>query len=281
MNRVKTVVFSALQVLVIAAILLFILWGLARIGLVEAPEFLAPLIGKGADDARATDGDSAASFLKKADSETQSVKRELTLDEESVEELLAKLTVAENYDADVTTVLYTTAGERSARYLLRKRGDVVAAVRIGSGEATRVVVDDGGTLSIYEKRGARMRSAQYARRETSFESEIGAVLSFKDFLARADDPAYTFSLLAEDGGAVLSVLFDSASGEYRQTQRYKIDLDHALVTEAVCFEDGVKIYEMTLKLRGEDVFDDVQIANEYRTVLESAFGVPSEEQQNG
>lgn len=281
MNRVKTVVFSALQVLVIAAILLFILWGLARIGLVETPDFLAPFVGGVADNARASGGDSDASFLKAADGETESVKRELALDEESVEALLSKLTEAETYDADVTTVLYTTVGERTARYLLRKRGGVAAAVRVESGEAARVVVDDGATLSVYEKRGARMRSAQYARRETSFESEIGAVLSFKDFLARADDPAYTFSLLAEDGGAVLSVLFDSASGEYRQTQRYKIDLDHALVTEAVCFEDGVKIYEMTLKLCGEDVFDDVQIATEYRTVLESAFGVSSEEQQNG
>lgn len=45
-EKIKNALFSSLNVLLVAAILIFILFGLAKIGLIDLPAFFAPLFGK-------------------------------------------------------------------------------------------------------------------------------------------------------------------------------------------------------------------------------------------
>lgn len=245
MQRLKNVLISALHVLVIALILAFILFGLWRIGLIEPPAFAARLFGLSTDNP-SDSPDSATEFLKPEDAFGDYTVLRAELSAETVRDMLENLTPAESYMQDLQYTLFSSHGSVSQRIVISRNAGTSTAYYISSGaRATRQVIERDGTLTVNTTVGNNLRSVSYPSAAVGFDEQIGVIRTHKDFLATADDTAYTYSLLSGEDGTVMLISFTSQLGSLTQEQTYYLNLDYGVVTSADCYENGEPVYSLS------------------------------------
>ncbi len=280
MRKAGNVFFSFLQVLVIAAILLFILFGLFRLGLLETPPFLDGFLGLSVSEDGTNVNHRLDTFLKNEAGVPLSSFEKRDLTAESVEELLTGLVPTERYCLDVQYSLYTGGKESTNRVLLRRDGEKDVCYRLQGTAVKEQLLCDGTVTTLNRLQGSRLRSVTYASGAFRPEEEVGTLFTHRDFLRYTRLDGYTFSLTDDDGRVYLNVVFENTVGDYVQKQEYKLDLDHGIVTEASCYEDGVLFYSLSASLLDSFAETGITLPAPYKEAEDALFGV-SGEKENG
>ena len=282
-EKVKSALFSLLNVLLVAAVLLFILIGLAKIGLIDLPSFFAPFFGKD-PNASTEPSDNGLSAILKPDTARDGftvVKAEMT--PESVRTMLSALTPKKTYAHDLEYTVYSGNVGSSRRVVLYWLNDAYLAYYVSPGAgAYKQVFEKDGTTSISVSRHNETHTAAYPTGDIDFAGEIGVILTHEDFLKTAGDDGYTYSLVSGDDGTLMLITFTSQSGTYTQTQTYKLNLDYGIVTEAWCYENDKLIYALSTGRLAERIEPDFAIPQEFsdllpdelKTLLASGTDVP-------
>lgn len=148
-NKIKSAVFSILNVLVVVAIILFILAGLWKIGLMEPPEFILKIFGISPDDGSSHSGSETELFLKDPVSEKNYTVIKADLTSENVREMLTLLRPEASLVHDLQYSVISESGTLSNRWIIVKENDISAAFYVSKNEGVnKMVLENGGTTSI-------------------------------------------------------------------------------------------------------------------------------------
>ena len=275
-NKIKSAVFSILNVLVVVAIILFILAGLWKIGLMEPPEFILKIFGISPDDGSSHSGSETELFLKDPDSEQDYTIVKADLTDESVKEMLTLLRPEARLVHDLQYSVISESGTLSNRWIIVKENDISAAFYVSKNEGVnKMVLENGGTTSISVLENGKAQTVSYPSGSVSIGEEIGALISHKDFLSLPEDENYTYSLLSSDEGTLLLITFNVANGDYTQSQTYKLNLDYGVVTEANCYENGKAVYSLSTNSLSSGAEIGFDVPEEFISLLPEGFFLAS------
>ena len=269
-ERFTNIIHSFLNILVIAGIIVFIIAGLWKIGLVETPAFLKDIFvsptDKGTDNSQSTEH-----FLEENRLENNYEIIKLNLDTEAVKEILNNLVPAKKYSHDFQYKLISGKKSLSKRITVVEENEVSCAYFV-SGDGTTVnkqVIEVNGKTITNTVLGQSLRTEEAVSGNISFEEQIGAVITHKDFLSLADDPEFSFSLASSDDGMLLVVYFSSVIDDYAQQQTYILNLDYGIVTEAQCYENDKLIYELTTNSISENTDVSLSIPRQFTEYIDA------------
>ena len=267
-EKVKNTLFSLLNVLLVAAVLFFILIGIAKIGLIDLPSFFSPFFGKD-PNASSEPADNGLSAILKPGTATDGftvIKAEMT--PESVRTMLHALTPKKTYAHDLEYTVYSGNVGSSRHVVLYRLKDAYLAYYVSPGAgAYKQVFEKDGTTSVSVRRGKETHTASYPTGDIDFAGEIGVILTHEDFLKTAGDDGYTYSLISSDDGTLMLITFTSQSGAYTQTQTYKLNLDYGIVTEAWCYENDKLIYALSTGRLADRIEPDFVVPPEFSDLL--------------
>ncbi len=265
-EKAKNFLASGLNVLVVALVLLFIVIGLAHIGLLD----LSSLSLFGANKDRSDDSTDAelAEILNGASDPDDMTVIKANMTPESVRNMLSALKPAESYMHDLEYTVYAEGIGSQRRVTVIMRPDLKLAYYVSPiTGAYRQILEKDGSTSVSTRSGGRVRTKVYATGDISFDGEVGIIRTPDDFLNSVGEEGYTYSLVSGDSGTLLLITFTMQSGSYSQTQTYKLNLDFGIVTEAACYENGSLIYSMTTTSLSEDGTPDFEIPDGFSELL--------------
>lgn len=254
-EKAKNHLWSALSILLVAAVLVFIMAGLSHIGLLELP---GALFGQGKEKENPSVDEELAGILQGASAPSELTVLRADMTPESVRTMLSELEPVESYMQELEYTVYSqgVGSMRRVVILMRPGAKLAYYVTPGAG-AYRQIFEKDGRTSVSVRSGGKVQTRAYATGDISFEGEVGVVLTHEDFLKTVGEEGYTYSLLSGDTGTLMLITFTTQSGSYSQTQTYKLNLDYGVVTEVTCYENGRLIYSMntsTLSKAGKPDF---------------------------
>ncbi len=245
MKKLKNAMASVLNVLVIAAILLFILAGLMKIGILDSPEFVKSLLGIETNHSGNPQG-STSDSLKKIENAPEYTVYSAELTPENVRLILSALKPATEYTHDVKFSVISKKSSFTQRAHITKNEDVYCAFYMSdTGNIEKQILRDSENTYINTLVNGNIKTASYPNGEIDFSAETGVIITHEAFFEAADDPQYSFEIKSDDLGAVMLIEFTSVMGNYSQRQEYTLNLDYGIVTEAKCYENQSLIYELT------------------------------------
>ena len=282
MKKLTNAVFSVLNVLVIAGILLFILAGLVKIGIFEAPDFFKGIFG----EEQALDGNNsgyATNFLDNSSLNKDYTVYSAKLTPESVKKLLSELEPAKQYSHDLQYSVISRKSTLTRRAFVMKKDDIHRAFYISAdGNIEKQMIRNDSFTSVNTLQNGKLQSTVYSNGDIDFAAQTGVILTHEDFFDAADEPGYTFEVKSDDIGTVMLIEFTSTVGEYSQLQKYTLSLDYGIVTEASCYENGELIYSLTTNSLSSELTPNFVIPTEFTANLPDGFVVsdtaPSENQ---
>ena len=282
MKRFKNAVFSALNVLVIAGILLFILAGLVKIGIFEAPAFFKNIF-KNEQHENTHDIGSVEDFLDSPVPSQSHTVHSAKLNPENVKNMLSGLKIADQYSHDVHYSVISDKSTLTRRAYIMKKDNIHCAFYLSdNGNVEKQMIRNDSFTSVNTIKGGKLNSTVYSNGNIDFASQTGIILTHEDFYAAADEPGYTFSINYDDFGTVMLIEFTSSMGEYSQLQKYTLSLDYGIVTEARCYENEKLIYELTTNSLSSDLTPNFAVPAEFTANLPTGFAAfesaPSENQ---
>lgn len=271
MKNFKNALASVLNVLVIAAILLFIIAGLMKIGILDTPEFLRGLLGKETEKS-GNPSDSAADFLKDAENFPEYTLHSAELTPENVRSILSSVEVAKEYTHDVKYTVISKKSSATNRIYITKKDDILCAFYMSdTGNVEKQILRDSENTHINTLVNGNMQSKSYPNGEIDFSAETGVIITHEAFFEAADDPQYSFEIKSDDLRTVMLIKFDSVMGNYSQHQEYTLNLDYGIVTEAKCYENGNLIYELTTNSLSQKPSSNFVIPEAFSVFLPSSL----------
>ena len=270
MNKLKNLLFSFLNILVIAAILVFIMWGLWKIGLIELP-FLDKLSGNQSTEAPEKKHNSTE-FLESTENLPKYDFESTELNGDTVKKMLSELKPSFSFAQDLQYTLISESSVLNKRVFVIKHDSVYCAFFLsGDGNVEKQIIRNDYHTTVNTLTGSELQGISYNNGDIDFGSQAGIILTHKDFLPAADDPAYTFEIGSDDNGTVMKISFTSAMGEYTQVQEYTLSLDYGVVTEASCYENGKLIYSLSTNSLSDELKANFNIPEEYLMYLPASF----------
>lgn len=278
MNSLKNALFSVLNVLLVAAVLACIVFGLWKIGLLEPPAFLASWFGVDGRGEDGADGGVPAGFLKDEDENADYTVIKAEMTPESVRAMLTALEPEKTYVHDLEYTVYSGGVGAARRVVLAFDTELSLAYYISPGAgAYKQIIEHHGITSVSVLDGEDVRTVTMPTGDVGFAGQVGVILTHEDFLATAGDSEYTYSLLSGDDGTLMLITFTSQSAAYTQTQTYKLNLDYGVVTEANCYENGSLVYALSTNSLSKDGFPDFEIPAGFEALIPADSAV-SEQQ---
>lgn len=274
MKKLRNALFSVLQVLVIAAILFVIFFGLHRLDLVTLPEPLAALFRKKDDGYIAPSGDASDEEAR-----VGVTYEPVDLSRDAARDMLESITPPPCYTVTVDTSLYAGGGSYTEQIVIRHDADCDAAYVLDGGHVTKQVLCDGKTVQINSFEGETKQSAAYAVGDVTFEQQIGTVYTHTSFLDKVSDEAYTFELLAEDEDVFLYITYDDTVGSYVQQQRIRLDPDTGIVVEATGSENGQTVFGSVVTSFAEELTEPISIPEPYLALEAELFSAKEQQEQ--
>ncbi|MBP5245952.1 MAG: hypothetical protein J6036_05815 [Clostridia bacterium] len=271
-SKLKKFISAFLDTLVIAAILVFILLGLWKMGLLEPPEFLNGFLGISSGKPAGVLSEDVDKTLKSGDSYagTETDKADLTV--ENAKKILTSIIPAENTVQDVQFTVYSDNSSVSQRVVLFRSHAGRRAYFISGNTASKQVVEaSDGSITVNTLANGRVNTVTYAAGSFDISDEIGAVLTHEAFIEVADEDNYTYSLVSGENGSEMIINFISHIGSYVQLQVYNINLDYGAVVSAKCYENDKLIYSLTTNSISDDAFSEIIIPEQFKLYLKEDY----------
>lgn len=273
MKKIKNALFSFLNVLVIAGILLFILAGLVKIGIFEAPSFMKEIFGESQNGDSEQLGSASDVLEHSAEAKDYTV-YSAKLNSESVKKLLSGLKPAKQFSHDIQYSVISAHSTGTKRIFVINKDNIQCAFYLSAdGAVEKQIIRNEGFTSINTLKGDKLHSTAYSNGDIDFSEQTGVILTHKDFLSAADEPGYTFAVQSDDMGTVMLIEFTSVMGEYAQLQKYTLNLDYGVVTEAKCYENDKLIYELSTNAISGELTPSFAVPAEFTSNLPNGFVV--------
>ena len=277
MNKLKNAIFSVLNVLVIVGILVFIMAGLIKIGILEIPAFLQNLFAIEDSSHVNESNDLASDFLNKSQDADTYEFYSASLTPESVKKILSGLKSSAIYAHDVQYSVFSQDNALTKRAYIMKNNDAYCAFYLtNDGNVVKQILNKDGITTVNTLFGNSLKTVSYEGDNVDFAAQTGAILTHEDFFDAADEPGYTFEIKSDDVGTVMLIEFTSQNGSYSQLQKYTLSLDFGIVTEAHCYENDVLIYELTTNSLSKELTPGFVIPKAFADCLPDDFSVLQE-----
>lgn len=271
MKKMKNLIFSILDLLVIAAILAIIIFGLWWIGLLERPAFIENLFGNTGSHTGQNEALYGTDFLKeKEDTDYTVIEANMTY--ESVKNMLESLSPKDDFSVTITSSLFSHRGKTDSHFeILHKNGFYLAYSQGLSENGAQIITEKDGITEVSRLNGENIETVSYNSADIRFEQQLGVVLTHRDFLKLPEQAEYTYTLASSDDGSLLIISFVSELETYSQKQTYKLNLDYGIITEAECYESGRLIYSLHASAlsASDDGLD--KIPAEYHSMIPDEF----------
>ena len=266
MDKLKNIIFSCLNFLVIVAILLFIILGLWKIGLLDVTGFVSGIFG-GKNENNYENYDLKIDFLNGNEKSDYSVEP-VILNSDNVKRILNDITAVGTYSQDLQYSLISNKSTLQKRVYIIKDNDIYCAYYLsGNGSVEKQIVKDENQTYVNTLEGTHLKSTAFNNGAVDFSGDTGVILTHKDFLDAADDPSYTFSISSDDNGTVMNIIFTSKMDAYSQVQEYTLNLDYGIVTEARCYENQKLIYSLSTNALSNDIYFSFTVPEQYSNFL--------------
>ncbi len=271
-SRFKNGFSVFLDTLVIAAILIFILFGLWKMELLETPDFLKGFLGISSGKSGDVLSEDVSKTLKKTGDYESGAESRVELTVENAKKILTSITPADYYVEDVQYTVYSEKGSVSQRVVIFNSHEGRRAYFISGNAAVKQVVESSdGAITVNTLADGRLSSVSYAAGDFDLAGEIGAILTHEDFIEVADEDNYTYSLVSGENGSEMVVNFVSHIGAYVQLQVYNINLDYGAVVSAQCFENDKLIYSLSASSISDDAFSGIIIPEQFKMYLKEDY----------
>ncbi len=242
MQRFKGVFFSVMNFALIAAVLVFIILGLNRIGIFVLPDMFPDEIRQNVlpDD----DGEIYDSLLIKKSSENVRVEADLT--PQGVKNILDNVVLSDNYYQKLTTTLYAENKKNIKINATVRRTDGFTTVSLYNSKDVLYKeisqLEDG--IKIKEFSDAEEKSAFFSEGSISLEEESGVVMTHKYFYVDTNELSEgDYSVAYTDYGTIMQIVFDDSNDEVVKTKKYWLSLDYGVVVRAEAYENDSLVYK--------------------------------------
>lgn len=244
-TNLKNIFYSVLNVSVIAAIIVFIIVGLWKIGLLESPAFIKNWFFSEKVN-HSENSEKIEDFLSENPVNNRYDVTAVQLSSENVKKILSEIQQDKTYSHDFQYSLISSHKIVTKRITVIKENGIACAYFVShDGSVNKQIIEHDGTTTVNTLFNNELKTETFNSGDIEFSEQIGAVISHKDFLEAADNSDYSFSLASSEDGTVMIIEFNSSIGEYTQKQNYKLNLDYGVVIEAKCYENDTLIYSLT------------------------------------
>lgn len=262
-TNLKNVLFSVLNIVLIAAIIIFIIAGLWKIGLLESPDFIKKVFFP-AKESYIENSKKIEDFLAENPTTSETDVTNVHLSPENVKKILLEIQPSDTYSHDFQYSLFSSHKALTRRINVIKDESVSYAYFVSqNGNVEKQVIEYDGLITVNTLSDNNIKSETFNAGDIDFSEQIGAVITHKDFLEAADNDDYSFSLASTEDGTVMLINFTSSIGEYSQVQNYKLNLDYGIVIEAKCYENNTLIYSLTTNSLSSDAFTELNIPSQF------------------
>lgn len=257
MKKVKEALFSALNFLVIAALIAVITLGLNRIGIFEFPDFIGEILNGRKNVQTVLPGDDGKIYESLSNGiNTDTVNVVSELNQENVRRLLENVSVQPSYYQELEVSLYDENGKSITRKAVVRRTDGFTDVTLYdvNNRLIKLIEQQIDGVKITVPEGNSERSAFFSEGSISIEQESGVVMTHKLFLDSefvGKEPSY--SVAYSSYGTVMQIVFETHDAKLPQTQKYWLSLDYGIVVRAETYENDSLVYLLETSVLGKDL----------------------------
>lgn len=249
MDKLKNMLFGALNFLVVVLLLCGIVFGLNKIGVFSFSDFFRELFGLPERQVNVLPHDDGKIYQSLSDGKSgEDVTVKVSLTPENVKSLLESVTLADDYYQEAQYTVFAENSQSIRRKAVIRRTDALTSISL---------YDEAGTLfkRIEQlEKGVRVTNISSDGNETwsefpdgsiSAEQESGVIMTHADFLdgnlsSQFDESSY--SVAYSSYGTVMLITFEKSDEKYKRTQKYWLSLDYGVVVRAECYENDSLVY---------------------------------------
>lgn len=240
-----------LNVLLATIVIVFIVFGLNKIGLYELPSFIRKIIPSVQVEEDGDDEDEKIYDFGGFDEENKGEVEKTELDYENARKMLESMKGTRDYSHRLSVTVYSESGSLTKRINVERKNGLYSA-EISSSEGTSLKSisehDEKVTVREYAENGS-FTELDYPKGCFTVSELCGVVLTPDTFLEGDYSLAEgDFSLLEGDFGIELEIAFVSSLDGYELKEVYRINPDYGIVTRAESYEGDSLVYLMQTEL---------------------------------
>lgn len=240
-----------LNVLLATIVIVFIVFGLNKIGLYELPSFIRKIIPSVQVEEDGDDEDEKIYDFGGFDEENKGEVEKTELDYENARKMLESMKGTRDYSHRLSVTVYSESGSLTKRINVeRKNGLYSAEISSSEGMSLKSISehDEKITVREYAENGS-FTELDYPKGGFTVSELCGVVLTPDTFLEGDYSLAEgDFSLLEGDFGIELEIAFVSSLDGYELKEVYRINPDYGIVTRAESYEGDSLVYLMQTEL---------------------------------
>ena len=235
----------AMNVLVIAAILLFIVLGLNYIGLNNLPAPIEKLLGTHNERDNSISRDDNAVYSAVSESkDNKDFVSTASISYENARKLLEDISTNRDFLQEVYVEnIFEEASEKFRAVVEFRDGNYLVELYDDNGQPVKTVKELDDQVEVTYYRNFREDTAKFNKGNFSIAEECGMVLDAKMFL----DTEYElsegeFSVENSDFGSILVVEFTKEIDGYVSREVFRLSTDYGVVVSAESYDGEVKVY---------------------------------------
>jgi len=256
MNKLHDLLLSALNVIIIIAVLAGIMLGLNKIGIFQFPDFVESMFGINGDQTTilpSDDGKIYKSLSSGKSDKTFTVTADLS--PENVRQLLENVSPSLNYYQEVNVTVYSGDSSSTSKATVQKT-DGSYSVSLYDSEGTlrkEIKMHDDTTDVTLHRANGQSSTISLPSADFDISDESGVVVTHERFLETQTELTDSdYSVSASQFGTIMQITFKTDRETYSQTEIYWLSLDYGIVTRAECYEGDKLVYLLeTLALSDE------------------------------
>ena len=234
------------NVLIVVAILLFIVFGLNKIGVYDLPDVVEKIIGTYNENGIESDKNGGKNIK---DAKFDGKKKEdsvYVLSYENARELLEKVSAVPEYSHKLTFESYYNSKKLVKNVSLSRRNKLYSAyVMDENGRVEREIIETANNVTVISYDDKELVEVNLEKGNFDISDECGFVLTVDSFLNSGFElDKASFLQFENDYGTCVRIEFNNTFANITQSEVYEVSLDFGVVTMAECYEDDVLVFSM-------------------------------------
>jgi|GEM_PF-3224042 len=234
-------IYIAINVLIIAAVIFVVLFGLWKLKLITPPEMLTKFLQL-EDGGKQTvlPGDKGKIYDSlKSRKKVKGIEVYPNITHDNLKAMIENIKPENNYYWETMTTVFSKKESIKSKNIIRfYKGSYRIELYDSKNKLTKLIADNKTSTVVENAEGA---SQTFPSGTLSLASQAG-VAEMSKFLTLPQDASYHFTLVESDFGDLLNLTFDYSYETYTQKEIYWISLDYGLVVRAETYENGELAY---------------------------------------
>lgn len=234
--------------LIVVLVLVFIVFGLNKIGVYDLPDFVEKLLGTYEGSNTSTDSNDGKNESQDIEFDgSKDNKQIFELDYTRASKLLENLKAKSDYSHEISYSGFFDGISRNTNLsLTRKRNLYCVYVVDDNNRVVKEITETENGVMVLTRSHGEVYEAVFEKGDFDISDECGFVLTAEEFLSSGYELSDAEFSMFEDGfGTAVKIAFDKTMGGITQHQEYVISLDFGVVTNAICYENSTLVYSMS------------------------------------